>query len=1149
MKQNLIRMRLLAAAAVVSALTFITHAFPASTYATQSVLANGKWVRINVDHDGVYQLTASELEQMGFTNIDRVKIYGHGGHMISEVLDGSAIDDLKEQPTMLVGNKLCFYAKGPVQFDMQTDTGTPYFTRIQHGYSTTGSYFLTEGDNPRRVTQRTWISGQNCSNYTSSYNWQLHEEELLTLSYCGRNLLGEDYLLNTLKVPYSLTNLSSTELTVLTTLTVQLFAPEKATDKAEVLVEVLSGDAVLPLAYDYTTNNQLSSTSQLTHYSSASPVATVELPAINPTGYIKLNKPTYQNPKSRLEAAHLDYTLLTFQHTNTLEGETDNQTRIVLPNALLGDTITMSGNASDVEVWNIDMGYPVQMAKNTDNGVTRFSVASTANGSQHIAFDPTKELSHITAYEPVANQNIHGEPVPDMIIVTRAEFMEQAERLAEFHRKHDHAEVLVVEEQQVFNEFSSGTRDAMGVRLMCKMFYDREVRKFRHLLLMGQGTYDNRHILTNKPGSIITFEAAPSHSEASGYAADDFFGILDDGSGARLSSDLVRLGVGRITSATVEEAKGDVDKVIAYVGNADYGPWRNNGFISADEGNEDMHIHQAQGICDIIATDAGVVMNQSKDFIPMFPKSTNEDYITALTDRSCPESNRYMANALIQGQYFATYVGHAAKTCFTARSKMWTNHDAQTTSYEHWPIMTTACCDVARFDANTRGIAEHMFHKTDGGCIAALVATREVLANGNDQLNRAFTTQMFTLNSDGTMPTLGQVTMRAKQSLRDNDNKMNFMLLGDPMIAVNYPRRLVEVTKVNGVKIEDNNTVVNTSPMHQLNIEAKVLTRDKKNIDASFNGDVTINLYDAKRLLRYVNYRSSVTQTFVTRRIDYPRTLITQVDGKVTNGIIQASVILPRNIEASDTTVLLSIYAHKTGTDEMVNGTFENINIIPFNEATAVVDTQAPVITSMYLGDSEESFEQNKSFGRHTMLHIQATDETAICGLTDAVAGSMKLLLDGNNSYIMAKNTALTSADGKQLDVQFPLNDLTTGRHELTFTVYDMAGNKCDKTIEFTIDQTTSLTLEAENSFASEQTVFDITETTLSQIPEVTIKVTDALGNLVWTKTTSSFPCVWNLKGNDGQRVANGSYRYWCTYDTPDYYGGSPMRNLIVIEQ
>ncbi|MDQ9827223.1 C25 family cysteine peptidase, partial [Acinetobacter baumannii] len=73
---------------------------------------------------------------------------------------------------------------------------------------------------------------------------------------------------------------------------------------------------------------------------------------------------------------------------------------------------------------------------------------------------------------------------------------DEAERLAQFHREYDRMDVTVVNQDEIFNEFSGGNRDAMAYRLFCKMLYDRDPNKFKYLLLFGKGTYDNRMIYT-----------------------------------------------------------------------------------------------------------------------------------------------------------------------------------------------------------------------------------------------------------------------------------------------------------------------------------------------------------------------------------------------------------------------------------------------------------------------------------------------------------------------------------------------------------------------------------------------------------------------------------------------------------------------------
>ena len=113
-------------------------AFNTSAYATSSKLASGKWVKITIPEDGMYEITYDELRQMGFNNPGQVKVYGTGGHRISEVLDGSAPDDLKRVPILRASNKICFYGNGPISFTISNYSTVPHFTRIFNPYSQVG---------------------------------------------------------------------------------------------------------------------------------------------------------------------------------------------------------------------------------------------------------------------------------------------------------------------------------------------------------------------------------------------------------------------------------------------------------------------------------------------------------------------------------------------------------------------------------------------------------------------------------------------------------------------------------------------------------------------------------------------------------------------------------------------------------------------------------------------------------------------------------------------------------------------------------------------------------------------------------------------------------------------------------------------------
>ena len=158
----------------------------ASRYASSSVLATGRWAKIRVPSDGVYQLTESLVRQAGFSSLAKVKVYGYGGHMQNEQLVGSELqelDDLKEVPTCTIGGRRLFYGRGPVSWSSNTAS-----RRTRNPYSDYGYYFLTQDDGqtePLAVDSATFVG----SFYPSPYYYHtLHESDGFAWMEGGRNL-------------------------------------------------------------------------------------------------------------------------------------------------------------------------------------------------------------------------------------------------------------------------------------------------------------------------------------------------------------------------------------------------------------------------------------------------------------------------------------------------------------------------------------------------------------------------------------------------------------------------------------------------------------------------------------------------------------------------------------------------------------------------------------------------------------------------------------------------------------------------------------------------------------------------------------------------------------------------------------------------
>lgn len=176
-------------------------------YAEHSVLASGKWARISVAEDGVYELTSSLIRKAGFSNLNKVKIYGYGGHLQNEKFVGSELtelDDLQEVPICSVAGKRLFYGKGPVSWSSNTTT-----ERTRNPYSDYGCYFITEGgDEPLVVDSASFVGAFYPS---ASYYHDLYEVDNYAWYSGGRNLVESATITNGATKTYILGNSAKSE--------------------------------------------------------------------------------------------------------------------------------------------------------------------------------------------------------------------------------------------------------------------------------------------------------------------------------------------------------------------------------------------------------------------------------------------------------------------------------------------------------------------------------------------------------------------------------------------------------------------------------------------------------------------------------------------------------------------------------------------------------------------------------------------------------------------------------------------------------------------------------------------------------------------------------------------------------------------------
>ncbi|MGM9804411.1 MAG: type IX secretion system sortase PorU [Muribaculaceae bacterium] len=1113
-----------------------SHAFNSSKYATTSALSSGKWVKIEVEKTGMHQITPEQLAEMGFTDPTKVRIYGHGGYLIPDLLDGSALDDLQPVPTGCYNGKVYFYAKGLVNMTLSQST-TPRYTRTINHYANKACYFVTEATSANTVKDyyTTAIWGTNMRE--SSLDYYYHESELMSYSNSGRDLYGESIASG---AKFTVPLVAPTQGKALT-LQCAIAAKASATtyfkctlNSDEVPFSTTATKVSAPSGFNtYTLNSDYAS---LTPGSSLPEQSTLSV--------------SFDDP-SAIGTAYLDYFIVTYYHDNNLNGRT--QMHMGFNDLGTYDRVSIYNDSEALEVWDVaDRQTPLRVPLRTrtelvhndeldldiEQTIKEFTYGNTGR-AEFIAFDPSEDLYSISSYQAVDNQNIHGAPTPDYVIICPATLHEQAERLAQLHREHDGMDVMVVDQDQVFNEFSSGTPDASAYRLMMKMFYDRNPEKIKYLLMFGGGYFDNRQLLRTKGENyLLTFQSPVSYNTILTYVSDDFFGTLTDNTGNSLLNETVVLGIGRLPVITTEEATNVVDKVESYINDTDFSNWRNKMLIMDEAGDEDIHMYQGARLEDLIESTHAKNIDVKRLHIEAYTLSNSQP---AKGANNANASTLQFANFLKEGLLFATYMGHGGYASFS-KSQMWTTSDVMSTQITRLPIMTVAACDIANYDSNIRGIGEYMVITPNHGAIALLTSTRTVEASENDELNRAFIKELFTLNEDTNTPrTLGQAYMLAKQSFgtTSSRNKLCYTLFADPAITPSLPKPYINITKVND---NDASQDIVLKPMTKVTIEGNVCTANG-DIDNEFNGDATISLYDAQMFFKTTNYNSTPLDIFNNRQ------LLVETSAKVVNGAFNATIVVPKDCKA-DSTALIKIYARNEANDKLVNGTIANAKFANYDEddQETIIDTQAPTINKMYI-NNEDLFANNINVASNFTLHINVTDDLAIGNQSMTIGKQTSLTLDGNTFYDEVRGFCNISNEGTSMDISMPITMISEGPHTLKFTVYDAAGNSASRSISFiVVESQTSSAITADRDIATDKVTFSYNHNFSSQ-PDVKIYVLNSRREVVWSQTTTSSSCEWNLTDNSGKRVPAGVYQYFATGTTNAQSSGTEIKQLVIVDE
>lgn len=1100
-----------------SAARILTKTSAASTgrYASHSVLASGKWVKIRVGEEGVYQLSHSFLTSAGFSDPSKVKLYGYGGLMQDSVItytgDNRNYDDLEEIPLYRDGSKILFYANGTTRWRFVKNK----WRHINNPYSQYSYYLLTEGDSPATISDAPAATVTGGAR-TTVPGHALYEEDAYSW-YSGGQQFYDSY-------DFAYGNVRS----------YSVKAPDIVTDETQyVTISFSASDAT----YSTTVGVESNSTS----------LGTMTLPVNNNSnlgeqGYrARIRERTYSTKSLAADnsirftvtsghSARLDYIRLNYTRRLNLSS---SYIELCDPAHSGAGLYSITSADASTRVWRLGTtGRALQNVAATLSGST-LSVALPESSDKYVVVNTAETFPSPTLVGKIENQDLHADSAADMVIIVpeSGALTQQAERLAAAHAEHDGLRVRVVAADKIYNEFSSGTPDAMAYRRYLKMLYDRADTKAdapRYLLLFGDAAWDQRMITQEWKGYdpadfLLCYESWNSINEISSYVTDDFFAYLDDGEGKTMTQEKPDVAVGRFPVRTADEAKTMVDKTIAYMNNSSVGSWKNTICVMGDDDKTSNSLmSDAEAISkEIEANHPGYdVRRVYWDAYNVVKTSSGNTY---------PEITKILKGYMTSGALLMNYTGHGAPALIS-HEKVLTLADFKVKT-DNPTVWITSSCEITPFDSQEETIGEVSL--TEGGAVAFIGSTRSVYSTRNLYLNTYLMRSLLNEESDGRLTTLGEALMQAKCSLVSSSsmtdytiNKMKYVLTGDPALRLAAPVGRVVVDSINGHAASGSR--VNLAAGSVARVVGHVVSYSGESMPG-FSGVVSARVYDRLEQITCHDNAGNGSDPYVfynrTRRL---------FDG--TDSVRAGSFALnfPVSVDASysDDPCQILLYAVSDDRSTECHGVNENFAINSSGELSR--DTLGP---AMFVFLNNPDFRDGDKTNTTPYFVAMLSDSDGINASGSGVGHDIELIIDGDpaTSYVLNdyfRNDFGTFTSGS---VGFSIPELEPGAHRLYFRAWDMLGNSSSTILNFTAVRGLSpniLDVSCTPNPASTSAVFNVSYDRPLTDVVFTVRVYDCYGQLVWrTRTTGSspyghYPISWNLTDASGARVGGGVYLY-----------------------
>ena len=1039
------------AVSIIMALDICAQISHADRYADHSLLASGRWVKIRVGGEGVYQITRSQLTRMGFTDPGKVCLYGYNTPILPETGLEDMSDDMTEIPIYRRSDgSLLFYSRGTIRWDRKSYYSSD-FTHTNNPYSLYLYFFLTEKEegDPAEMT----VESSTADSHTVTSTFPEHaliEKDEVSLLRSGRNFFENYNYANGNKKSYTLST------------------PGIADPKVQLTVDFIGGGSASTLAItaDDTTFSSLTLRSLVEYeYGYEGKKSVTWNKELTETSTVTL---THNRPSGT--PGHLNYIQASYTRMLDMTGVNYLAFRPLYRDAMQYE---ISGADANTRVWRVTSPATTCEIEGSLSGST-YTVKTDADSqlNEYVAVDVTATYPSPETVGAIDNQDLHALANIDYVIIIPAngKLKEQAQRLADAHTAKEGMRCVVVRADEIYNEFSSGTPDATAYRRFVKMLYDKaetENDRPKNVCLFGDGVWDNRMVTTymsnNDPDDyLLCYESDNSLSQTDSYVLEEYYTLLADGKGVSPLKETPDCGIGRITVTTAEQAKTVVNKLISYINNEHTGSWKNTVCMMADDGNANVHMQDAEAVSAVIEQNSPSYRLRKIywDTYKREESGAGHTYSNARSD---------ILQQMEKGALIMNYTGHGS-AYILSHEQVIKRADFESWDSPNIPLWFFAACDVTPFDMNEENFGKTALLNENGAAVGTIGTTRAVYSSQNRKVNLAFMKRVLATDETGRQYTIGEALALAKADIvnssssyskRDSINKCHFVLLGDPAISLAIPTYKVAVDSFNGktMPTEDIDTI---GAGAVVSVSGHIEDEDG-NVVPGFKGTVSPVVFDSEELITCLNNAGED----ITPYTFYDRTRkLYEGRDSVREGYFTFTFPMPLDINYSDETGLVNMYAVNTDNTMEANGSFTDF-AIGGTDPDMPDDTNGPALTITVNGveftnrNDDGTVDEDIELTATQLMHETPfftgliEDENGINITGSGIGHDITLVADNEESMTYNLNSVFeyTTGTWTQGTVSYSLPALETGLHSLLFRAWDILNNPSTMTVLFNVQE------------------------------------------------------------------------------------------------